>query len=166
MEDIFQFLIKTNTVNFIIVLALIIFLFIKLNFKQKIEDLRTEIKTYVETAENEKTQAEKKLAEIKDKVSKLPDEIEDIKISAEKSTVSIASKIHSEIEEQKQDISNNAQRIFNLETKKFKAKLNTLLSEKSIELAQENALNQLNSNKDLHNKYIDNAIDELDRIIL
>jgi len=139
---------------------------IKLNFKQKIEDLRTEIKTYVETAENEKTQAEKKLFEIKDKVSKLPDEIECIKKSAEKSTVNIASKIHSEIEEQKQDISNNAQRIFNLETKKFKAKLNTLLSEKSIELAQENALNQLNSNKDLHNKYIDNAIDELDRIIL
>lgn len=166
MEDIFQFLIKTNTINFLIVLALIVFLVCKLNVKQKIQELREEIKVFVESAENEKIRSEKELSEINNKITGLPREIEDIKESAQRSSESIASKIRRETEEQKRDIENNAQRIFNLETKKFKSKLNTLLSEKSIELAKENAVNQLNSNADLHNKYIDNAIAELDRIVL
>ena len=166
MEDIFQFLIKTNTINFLIVLALIVFLVCKLNVKQKIQELREEIKVFVESAENEKIRSEKELSEINNKITGLPREIEDIKESAQRSSESIASKIRRETEEQKHDIENNAKRIFNLETKKFKSKLNTLLSEKSIELAKENAVNQLNSNADLHNKYIDNAIAELDRIVL
>ena len=50
--------------------------------------------------------------------------------------------------------------------KKFKQKLTSVLSEKSVEIAKENAVNQLRENTELHNKYIDNAIEELDRISL
>ncbi len=166
MKDIFQLLLQSNTLNFIIVFALIVFLFVKLNFKQKIENIRNEIKEYVETAQNERIQAENELGRIKDEVARLPEKIENIRKSAENSVVSIGEKIQAEIESQKQDISNNARRIFNLETKNFKSKLTNLLSEKSVEAAKENAMNQLNADKSLHRKYIDNAIDELDRITL
>lgn len=166
MSDIWHLLIHSNTLNFFIVLALIIFVVVKLNLKQKIETLRDEIKYYVETSEQEKIQAEKELENIKNRIEKLPEEIDCIRKSAENSVENFGEKIRAEIDEQKQDISKNAERLFNLETKKFKSKLTNLLSEKSIELVKENALNQLNSNKELHNKYIDNAISELDRVNL
>ncbi len=166
MSDILQLLIQTNTLNFLIVLFLIIFLVMKLNLKEKIEVLRSEIKDYVDASTNEKEQSDKDLEIIKKKVDKLPLVIEKIQKSTENSVKNLGEKIKNEIEEQKKDIENNAERIFNLETKKFKEKLTSLLSEKSVEIARENALNQLNQNNDLHNKYIDNAIDEIDRITL
>lgn len=166
MSNILQLLIHSNTLNFIIVLATLILLVVKLNLKDKIEFLKEEIKDYVESSYKEKAKAEEDLASIKEKIEELPKEIENIKESAENSVKSIGDKIKLEVVDKKQDIANNAERIFNLETKKFKQKLTAILSEKSVEIARENALNQLNENKDLHNKYIDTAIEELDRISL
>ena len=166
MSDIFNLLIHSNTLNFLIVLAILVFIVVKLNLKEKIEVLRDEIKTYVETSVNEKNVAEQNLSLIKEKIQRLPEEIEDIQKSTENSVKSIGEKIRADIEEQKQDISNSAERIFNLETKKFKQKLTSVLSEKSVEIARDNAISQLKENKELHSKYIDNAIDELDRIVL
>ena len=151
---------------FLIVLSILVVIFVKLNLKEKIEVLRDEIRTYVDTSVQEKNVAEKNLSLIKERIQQLPEEIEDIRKSTENSVKSIGEKIRADIEEQKQDIVNSAERIFNLETKKFKQKLTASLSEKSVEIARDNAINQLKENVELHNKYIDNAIDELDRISL
>lgn len=164
MADIIQLLINSNTLNFIIVIFVLAILFVKLNLKEKIELLQDEIKNYVDTSFQEKETAEKSLSSINEKIENLPVEIESIKISTENSVKSIGEKIRAEVVEQKRDIENNAERIFNLETKKFQQKLTAILSEKSVEIAKENALNQLKENKNLHNKYIDTAIEELDRI--
>lgn len=166
MSDIFNLLIHSNTFNFFIVLAIIVLIVIKLNLKEKIEVLRDEIKTYVEASVKEKDVAEKNLSLIKEKIQQLPTAIEDIEKSAKNSVKSLGEKIRADVKEQKQDIANSAERIFNLETKKFKQKLTSVLSEKAIEIARDNAINQLKENNELHNKYIDNAIDELDRISL
>ena len=166
MSDIIHLLIHSNTLNFIIVLSIIVVLVVKLNLKAKIEVLRDEIKNYVDFSFNEKKFAEQNLSLINEKIQKLPEQIQNIEESIEKSVKSIGEKIKVDIEEQKQDLANTAERIFNLEMKKFKQKLTSVLSEKSVEIAKENAVNQLRENTELHNKYIDNAIEELDRISL
>ena len=71
-----------------------------------------------------------------------------------------------EIEQKKKDIEVNGKRILNLETKKFQQKLTGIISEVSVKLAKENAEKQLNDNRNLHNKYIDKAIDGIDGINL
>lgn len=166
MSDFLHLLLQSNIFNFILVVAIIVYLVRKFNLKQKIEKLSNEIKSYVDESENEKLDAEKELKNINDKIAKLPLEIDNINRSADNSVKSLSEKIRIEIETQKQDILNNAERLLNLETKKFKSKLVGILSEKSVELVQQNTINQLNSNQDLHKKYIDNAISELDRINL
>ena len=108
--------------------------------------------------------AEKDLDEIKEKIKHLPEEIADIKQSAENNIRGIEKRINEEIEEKKKDIENNAKRILGLETKKFKSRLSAVLSQASIDLAKNNALEQLNNNRELHDKYINDAIDEIDRI--
>ncbi len=166
MLNIIQILIQSNTVNFLIVLFIVLFLIKKLNVGQKVENLRDEITNYVEVSEKEKTQSEHELSKINDKIAKLPALIERLKRSTERNVKNIEENVYADIEERKQDISKNAQRLFNLETKKFKTGLSNLLSEKSVEIARENAINQLKENPDLHNKYIDTAIEELDGLTL
>ncbi len=166
MTEIWQIIVKTNTLNFILVLLLLGFLISKLNIKQKIENSRNDIKNYVEESVNEKQKSHEALKNIENKIKNLPAEIEDIKKSTENSVKSIEEKINNELISQKQDLENNAARLLNLETRKFKENLTNLLSEKSIEIAKENALSQLNTDTSLHGKYIDSAIEEIDRIEL
>jgi F0F1-type ATP synthase membrane subunit b/b' len=96
---------------------------VKLNLKEKIEFLREEIKIYVDTSIREKKEAEEKLSLINKKIEHLPEQIKDIELSTINSVKSIGEKIKADIEEQKQDMANSAERIFNLEMKKFKQKI-------------------------------------------
>lgn len=166
MTDIWQIILQSNILNFIIVLAFLCYLCSKLNFKGKIENLRNEIKSFVEESADEKINAEKELSDIKDKIVHLPQEIDNIKKSAKNSIESYERKINSDLKEQMLDIDNNVKRIMNLETKKFKSKLTGILSEASINLAKDNAVKQLENNSELHNQYIYDAINEIDRINL
>lgn len=166
MSDIWQLIIKSNTLNFIIVLIVICFILFKLNIKKKAEDLCNEIRSYVEVSSSEKELAEKELEKVKKKVELLPEELEAIKNSTKNSVESLEKKIESEIKDKMSDIDNNANRIMNLELRKFKSKLTNALSDASVVLAKENAENQLKNNAELHNKYIDEAIEEIDRIEL
>ena len=149
-----------------IVVIILAFIFYKLNIKQKLENLQKEIKAYVDSSTDEKELAQKELAKSEQAVEKLPSDIDKIKKDTDNSLKNIENKVYNETEEQKKDIANNAQRLLNLETKKFYSKLISILSEKSVDLAKENAIEQLNQNKDLHKAYIDEAINELDKINL
>ncbi len=166
MNEFFDIIIKSNTLNFILVVVLVSVLFTVLKFKDKISKLRNEIKDYVENSVQEKETAQENLEKSKSKVEKLPLIIERIEKSAAHNVKNIEERIQHEIEEQKSDIDNNAKRLFNLESKKFNSKLIYLLSEKSIEIAEKNAISQLENNKELHNLYIDSAIEEIDKVNL
>ena len=166
MADIWQLLIHSNTINFLLVAALIVFIFVKLNIKEKLEILRSEIKCYVDDAQNEKNRADENLNKAKGKVVKLPLIIERIEKSAAHNVENIVHSIVLETQDQKLDIEKNAARLLNLETKKFNQKLVSILSEKSVDIAKQNAIEKLSSNPELHNIYIENAIDEIGRVDL
>lgn len=166
MADIWQIIVQSNTFNFIVVLTVVLFIISKLDVKSKIEHLRNDIKSYVDKSTEEKEDAEKSLDEINQKLKHLPEEIEDIKVSAQKNIDGIAKRIEFEIEDKKKDIENNANRILNLEIKTFKEKLTGRLSLVSVDLSRKNAIEQLQNNRELHNKYIYDAIDEIDRLSL
>lgn len=164
--DIIQILIQSNSLNFIVVLLVVIFILKKMNIKQKFEDIKNQITNYVNESEKEKEISEKGLLEIKNKVEKLPAEIDLIERSVQRSINNFEKKSEKEIQEKCKDIDNTAKRLLNLETKKFKSKLTGILSETSVNLAEDNAINQLKNNRELHDKYIYEAINELDGINL
>ena len=164
--DIIQTLIQSNSLNFIVVLLVVIFILKKMNIQQKFEDIKNQITNYVNESEKEKELSEKGLQEIKNKVEKLPAEIDLIERSVQRSINNFEKKSEKEIQEKCKDIDNTAKRLLNLETKKFKSKLTGILSETSVNLAKDNAINQLKNNRELHDKYIYEAINELDGINL
>ncbi len=164
--DILNTLLQSNTFNFLIVLGVILFLLKKINIKAKINDMREQIKNYVEDSSNELNLAEKELNAVSEKLKNLPNETSEINISAKNNIENVTQRIEEEIQDKMHDIDNNAKRILNLEIKQFKSKLTGILTEKSIELAKENAMEQLKTNPQLHKNYIDEAINEIDRINL
>ena len=166
MSEFLDALLKSNIINFIITALLIAGVLYKLNIAGKLKKNADDIKDYTLSAENEKIESQKKLDIINGKVQKLPELIDRIKKSTENSVKNYEKKVQSDIEEEKLDMSKNSQRILNLETNKFKNELIQFLSEKSVETARKNAIERLNENKELHNVYIDRAIEELDRINL
>lgn len=166
MADIWQIIIQSNTFNFIIVLAVLLFIMSKLNMAEKIDNLRNDIKSYIEESSAEKQTAKDKLDEINKKIEHLPEELEDIKSSAESNIQGMVKRIELEIEDKKKDIENNANRILDLEIKNFKSKLSAVLSEASVNLSRKNAAEQLQNNRELHDKYIYEAIEEIDKVNL
>ena len=166
MNNIIQTLIQSNTLNFLIVILCLAFIIRKINVGKKLEALKSEIKSYVNEAENEKTAAETRLNKINEKIQKLPNEIARIERSTKNNIEGLSKKTQDDIQEKKQDIDNNVKRIIDLETKKFKSQLTSLLTEASINLAKDNAKKQLENNRAMHDKYIYEAIDEIDGMTL
>ena len=166
MNNLMQTLIQSNTLNLLVVLAVLVWLVLKLNIGQNLENSKEEIKSYVNEAENEKNEAEKRLTKIQNKIKKLPTEIKIIERAAKNNIDSLTKKSQEVVEEKKTDIDNNVNRIMDLETKKFKSRLTAMLSEASVNLARDNAVKQLENNRSMHDKYINDAIDEIDGMTL
>lgn len=159
-------ILESNLINFIVVFVIMAFIIKKINFGDKIENVRKTIKSYVDESSNEKAAAEKELSQIQAKIEHLQDDIKDIEATAQNNIKGFENKIQEEIYEKKKDIDKNAERILNLETKNFKDKLSSVLSEASINLARKNAIEQLKNNRELHNKYINEALEGIDKINL
>ena len=161
VQNLLTVFIQSNTLNFLVVLAFLIWVISKINIGGKLEHLKNQIKSYVNESEQEKQAADERLSDIKEKVQKLPEEIKNIEKSAKSSIDNLVLKSKENFEEKARDIDNNVKRIMDLETKKFKSKLTAILSEASIDLARDNALKQLENNREMHDKYIYEAIDEI-----
>ncbi len=159
-------ILESNLINFIVVFVIMAFIIKKINVGDKIENVRKTIKSYVDESSNEKEAAEKELSQIQAKIEHLQDDIKDIEATAHNNIKGFENKIQEEIYEKKKDIDKNAERILNLETKNFKDKLSSVLSEASINLARKNAIEQLKNNRELHNKYINEALEGMDKINL
>lgn len=159
-------ILESNLINFIVVFVIMAFIIKKINVGDKIENVRKTIKSYVDESSNEKEAAEKELSQIQAKIEHLQDDIKDIEATAQNNIKGFENKIQEEIYEKKKDIDKNAERILNLETKNFKDKLSSVLSEASINLARKNAIEQLKNNRELHNKYINEALEGIDKINL
>ncbi len=166
MTEIWQEIVQSNTFNFIIVAGILLFILMKLNIKSKITEQQEQIKNYVKTSEFEKASAEEELRAAENKISNLETETNEIKRSANKSITSLKNKTERDISRKKQDIITGAERILSLEEKQFKSKLTGILTKKSVELARNNITEQIEGNQKLHDKYIEEAIEELDKINL
>lgn len=170
MNEFIEYILFSNVINFAIIVAIFVFVFTKTGIGKKlvfvINEIPKQIENYVNTSIDEKENSLKKLNNVNEQIEHLPEEIQDINKRADNNIKSLEVKFQNEIEQKKKDIEVNGKRILNLETKKFQQKLTGIISEISVKLAKENAEKQLNDNRNLHNKYIDKAIDGIDGINL
>ncbi len=126
--------------------------------------MKDEIKHFVEKSENEKELAINELHRTEKELEELPQELEKIISDANESAVNIAKDLETKGEDELKKLEKQAQKAIRFEQKKFHENLASLTSTVAVDLARDNVVEELEKNPDLHRKFIDEALSELDRV--
>lgn len=164
LSHIWNRIVESNTFNFIIFIVLFALIFKKINIKGLINSLHSKIIKVLDDADKEREEALGKLTNAEKAVENLAEDLKGIVSDAQKSAETISNKILEEAEKQIKTIESNATKIIEAEEKQLIAELTKSTSIASVETAKNNIQNVLTQTPTLHEKFINESIEELDRL--
>lgn len=157
-------IILSNTFNFIIFVAIIVFILKKINVAGLISNLQEKISQVIENAKIALGQAILDLQKAEDEVKNVPEDVKKIISNAEATAEALSGKILEDAKKQVENIEKNAQKIIEAEEKKLSAEIMRKTSKASVLTASEHIKTALINNPSLHEKYINESIEALDRL--
>lgn len=164
ISHIWNIIVESNTFNFIIFIALFGLIFKKINIKGIIDSLHMKVVKILDDAKKEKEEAENKLLQAEKAIENLSEELGVIVEDAKKSAEVIGNKILTEAQKQIENIEANAVKVIDAEEKLLVSNLTKTTSKASVEMAKSHIEKVLEQTPSLHEKYINESIEELDRL--
>lgn len=164
ISHIWNIIITSNTFNFIIFVLILALVAKKINVGNIISSLQAKIIKIIDEAKREHEEAKNKLLDAEKAVENLPKELSELIQDATKSSEVIGKKILTEAEKQIENIETNAKKVIEAEEKLLIAKLTKSTSQASVEAAKTHVQKVLEETPTLHEKYINDSIDELDKL--
>lgn len=161
---IWNIVMESNLFNFILFVLIIAWIFHKINVRELISNLQKKIIKLIEEVKKNKEEAYSELVQAEKAIENLDDELKVIVDDARKSANVLSEKILAEAKKQVDDIEANAIKVIDAEEKMLVAKLTKSTSQASVKAAEEHIKNVLTQTPTLHEKYINESIDELDRL--
>lgn len=166
MAEFWNLIVQSNTFNFAILVIIIAVVFAKIDLPGIIEKIKNDVARAIENAKQEKENAEKDLKTAQKTAANTDNEVAQQLKTAENNAQNLSQGIMKNTELQIENIKSNILKVINAEEKSLSAKLTQDTVNNSIELAKQNIINKLNENPGLHNKFIDDSINEIDRVQL
>lgn len=163
---IWDIILKSNTFNFAILILIFAILANKLNIGEKLDNLKQSIVKSIETAQLKKEEAARLLSNARQDVENLDEEISERLAKAQESASNIADAILKNAGEKARKFETEISKSIKAEEKIVCAKLSKQTAEAAILLAKEHIKNLLENNREFHRKFINESIEELDRINL
>ena len=164
LVNFWNLIVKSNTFNFIVLILIFAILFKKINISSIIEKIRDEIVNTIENAKKEQENAKNKLSNAEKAIENIDDEIKQKLNEASKRAEDMSKQILDNTDLRLKLIEKNIERVVNAEEKTLSAKMTEKTLKASVELAKKQIINMLESNPDMHNKYIDESIENIDRV--
>ncbi|MBP7212456.1 ATP synthase F0 subunit B [bacterium] len=164
VSHIWNIFVQGNFLNFTLFVLFFAWVFKKIHFGAIAKNLQKSIADKVEVAKKSKDDSVSELRVANKAVENIEAEISEIMSDAKKSAKVISEKIKNEAEKQVLSIEQNAQKVIDAEEKMLIAKLTKKTSKASVEIAKNQIVKALNENPALHEKYINDSIEELDRL--
>lgn len=159
-----QYLAQSNAINFIIMLIILSVIIKKLNLQKSFNSSIKNVESKILHSDQEKETALTALSNAKNTINKLPADI----ASLENEAISKSEVFKAQIEESTQktifSIHRNADRAISIEEKKISNLITGATIKDSVELAVNNLQNMLDKNPELHKQFIEESLDELDRV--
>lgn len=157
----FEYLAKSNTINFLLMVGLLVWICRKIDIKSSLESAVDKVKNEISSSEKAKNDAHAYLSNCEDDINKLPLEIE--KLNEEIEQKSKISKENIELNKCKaiSKIEESFDEVVNAEEKIISAELLEDAINVSVEQAKIKIMNQLSSNPDLHKKFIEDSLNNL-----
>lgn len=163
-SHIWEIIIKTNTLNFIVFFGLILLILKKIKLSKKISNLQENIQNEVEASDKEKENSQKALEKAQFDIEQVPKVVEKIINSARTTADKMSENIVSAGQNQVTIIENNAKRAIENDLKKTEKKLADISAIKAIAAAENNLIRSLEQNPSLNEIFIDEAIDKLEAV--
>ena len=164
LANFWNLIVESNTFNFIVLLLIFAVLFKKLNVSGAVEKIKQDIINAIDNAKAERENAKNKLMEAQKSIEQIEEDIKQRLEEASSKGDGIAKQILANTEEQVKLIENNIARVINAEEKTLSAQMTKKTLNASIELAKQHIKNILENNEELHNKFIDESIENIDRV--
>jgi len=143
---------------------IIAFILKKINIGAAISSLQQKIIKLIEEVKKERDNAHSELLQAEKAVENLGEELKEIVDDAQKSAKVLGEKILNEAQKQVEDIEQNAKKVIEAEEKLLISKLTKSTSQLSVETAKSHITDVLEQAPTLQEKYINESIDELDRL--
>ena len=164
LANFWNIIVKSNTFNFAVLLLIFAILFKKLNVSALVEKIKQDIINTINNAKAERENAKNKLYDAQKSIEHIEEEIKQRLDEASLRGEGIAKQIAANADEQVKLIEKNISRVINAEEKTLSAKITEKTLKASIELAKQHIKDTLVNNPELHNKFIDESIDNIDRV--
>lgn len=159
--QIWNFIVTSNFFNFVVMVLILAWIINKINLGDILEKAVSNIKNSIEKSESEKAAGEKELLSAQKSVENLASEIQEKLTAAENQAEKIAKNIIEETEQKVKNIQSNIERSVRAEEKTISARLSKKTATASAELAKQHIKAVLETHPELHEKYINQSIEEL-----
>ena len=161
---IWEYFLQSNAFNFVLLILIFVLIDKKVHFGNMIENVKNKIIETINKSKEEKNNAKKALEDAQKSIANLESEIKAKIDSATHNAENLAKKIIKETEDKVRQIESNIQKVIDAEEKTISSRLTNKAALQSIELAKNNIKTLLEKNPHLHEKYINESIESLDRI--
>jgi len=161
---ILKYILESNIINFILMIWLFAWLLKKFDFKSIFTKSIKSVDEYIQKSEKDKAHSEELVAKAEDTLKQLPAQIEEIKkVSAQKSDILIA-KLEENTEKSIDKINRNITKIKAIEEDKASNTVTEYTFNRSIEQATSDIIEMLKNNPNLHEKFINESLEELEKL--
>lgn len=166
MMELLKKLAESNTINFIIMLGILAVIVIKMNLKASMDTSISNVARIIKKSDEAKSESVTKLEKSKAEIEKLPTDIENLKKEAKVKADVFKKQIENSSSDEISNIKNSVSRVMSIEEKKISNDLQKKTIEESILMAEKNIKRMLSENSDLHRQFIQESLDELDKVNL
>ncbi len=157
-------IVESNTFNFVVLILIFAILFKKINLSDTIEKIRLDIVNTIDYAKKEQQEAKNKLTGAQKAIEHIDEDIKGRLKEASQRAEGISKQISENTDAQVKLIEKNIERVITAEEKTLSAQMSEKTLKSSVAIAQEQIKNMLESNPELHNKFIDESIENLDKV--
>ncbi len=166
MVEFWDLIVRSNTFNFLILVTILAIVWQKLDIDSKLEKMKVDIANFIENSQKEKEAADKHLSAAQFSVENLDTEIQATLEKAKQSAQNVFEEIQNMARKSIEKIEKNVDNIIDNEKRKVTVKLSDATVSASIIRAGEKMKEMFAQNPQLHEQYINQSIETLDRIKL
>lgn len=164
IANFWNLILESNTFNFIVLLVLLVAVMQKLHVAEAVEKLKSDIVYAIETSRLAKENAQKNYKDAKHKIEHIEEEISEKLSLASTQADNVAGSILETTERKLKQIENNVKKVIEAEEKTLVTSMTEQTANASVELARNYVISRLHREPELHNKYIEESIEELGKV--
>ena len=162
--EIWKQICESNLFNFVVMVLLLAWLVKKFDLGAKIEAGRKKIESNIAESETVKEENLKKLYEVQEASTKIDEEMLKVFSSAEEKARFVGEKLLEEGKIQAESIKENSKKTIDANVKTVKNEIIKETAEEAMKLAEQHIKSTLESDPNLHQKFIWESIDAIDGI--